>query len=319
MTMHRPAIRALIALGTSSLLATAAVAQELPNIARYVPPTPDAAHVFVLDSAHILSPSTISALQDSARALQAETGADVAWVILPTLGGRPIEEAALYIGRTWRIGTPGQPGDPLRNRGLVILYVPDKTKTAGSNFRIEVGNGLEGTITDTRSRSISAAMHEDLKAKRYYDAYLTGWTVAARLVREDFNARGVANIAPAPTPVVQRLDPPVTHSNFSFGGFVVVGFILIMIALAMLSHRRRARGASPSGGGAFVPFIPIDTTTFTNDADEARRRAAPPPTDWSSGFGSGGGNSGGDSGGSSGGGDFGGGGGFSGGGSSDTI
>jgi hypothetical protein len=58
---------------------------------------------------------------------------------LPTLGGRPIEEAALYIGRR-RIGTPGQPR-PLRNRGLVILFVPDKSTTADPNFRIEVGNG----------------------------------------------------------------------------------------------------------------------------------------------------------------------------------
>ena len=97
----------------------------------------------------------VQALQDSARALQTETAADVAWVTLPTLGGRPIEEAALYIGRTWRIGSAGQPGDPLRNRGLVILFIPDKTTTAGSNFRIEVGNGLEGTITDSRSRAIS--------------------------------------------------------------------------------------------------------------------------------------------------------------------
>src|SRR3954468_14904467 len=154
-------------------------------IARFVPPTPDPAHVFVLDSAHILSTATIAALQDRARALQTETGADVAWVTLPTLGGRAIEEAALYIGRTWRIGSAGKPGDPLRNRGLVVLYVPDRTKTAGPNFRIEVGNGLEGTITDSRSRTITAAMRDALRAKQYDVAYLAGWTVAAKLVRDD--------------------------------------------------------------------------------------------------------------------------------------
>jgi uncharacterized membrane protein YgcG len=155
-----------------------------------------AGHVFVLDSAHVLSAETVAALQDSARALQTSTGADVAWVTLPTLGGRAIEEAALYIGRTWRIGTSGHPGDPMRNRGLVILYVPDKTKTAGTNFRIEVGNGLEGTITDSRSRTITAAMRGDLKAKRYDAAYIAGWAVAASLVREDFASRGAAAVAP---------------------------------------------------------------------------------------------------------------------------
>ena len=142
------------------------------------------------------SPGTIAALQDSARALQTETRADVAWVTLPTLAGRPIEEAALYIGHTWRIGSAGKRGDPLRNRGLVVLFVPDRRTTAGSNFRIEVGNGLEGTITDSRSRSISAAMREDLRAKRYDAAYLAGWTVAAHLVREDFASRGVSLASP---------------------------------------------------------------------------------------------------------------------------
>src|SRR5581483_7096156 len=124
------------------VLARTAVGQAAPPIAQFVPPAPNPAHVFVLDSAHILSDSMVAMLQDSSRALQAATGADVAWVTLPTLGGRPVEEAALYIGLTWRIGSEGQAGDPLRNRGLVILYVPDKTTTAGPNFRIEVGNGL---------------------------------------------------------------------------------------------------------------------------------------------------------------------------------
>lgn len=309
----RPAFHDILGFGALLLLGAAtAGAQQAPPIARYVPPAPDAAHVFVLDSAHILSPATVAALQDSARALQTETGADVAWVTLPTLGGRPIEEAALYIGRTWRIGTPGQPGDPLRNRGLVILFVPDKTKTAGSNFRIEVGNGLEGTITDSRSRSISAAMREDLKAKRYDAAYLAGWPVAARLVREDFNARAVANIAPAPPTSQAVALTPTTHSAAAIGGLVVVAFILAMIGLALASSRRRGRAWGASSAG-FIP-IPVDTTT-TNDDDEARRRPSWQSFDSSSSSGSSG-----DSGSSdSGGGDMGGGGGFSGGGSSDTI
>src|SRR4051812_6745971 len=70
-------------------------AQNPPAIAQFVPPAPDPAHVFITDSAHILAARTITALQDSARSLQSDTHADVAWVTLPTLGGRPIEEAAL--------------------------------------------------------------------------------------------------------------------------------------------------------------------------------------------------------------------------------
>ncbi len=210
----RAAVRRVIRVGLIAGIAAVASAQDSPPIARYVPSAPDPAHVFVLDSAHLLSPHTLQTLQDSARALQTETAADVAWITLPTLGGRPIEEAALYIGRTWRIGSAGQPGDPLRNRGLVILFIPDKTKTAGSNFRVEVGNGLEGTITDSRSRAISLAMREELRAKHYDAAYMAGWGVAAALVRTDFASHGdgaqtaalaaaAAAAAARPAPVVR--------------------------------------------------------------------------------------------------------------------
>lgn len=274
-------------------------------IARYVPPTPDARHVFVLDSAHILSASAIAALQDSSRALQAETGADVAWVTLPTLGGRAIEEAALYIGRTWRIGSAGNPGDPLRNRGLVILYVPDRTTTAGSNFRIEVGNGLEGTITDSRSRTITAAMREDLRAKRYDAAYLAGWAVAAALVREDVQAAGAtgALIGVEKPPASAGEERGRRAGVFVVGavmGVLAVGAIVLIVVVVSQQVRGARAGAKTRRKRSGDPHAWAATATATSFSEDSS---------WSSS----------DSSSSSSGGDFGGGGGFSGGGSSDRI
>ena len=292
------------ALSTSLVLSVsaAALAQDAPPIAKYVPARPDAAHVFVMDSAHVLSASTIAALQDSALALQHETGADIAWVTLPTLGRRPIEEASVYLGREWQIGSAGAPGDPLRNRGLLILYIPDKTKTAGSNFRVEVGKGLQGTIIDSRSRSISAAMREDLRARRYDAAYMKGWNVAAAMVREDFASAGAPVAATKKVVALQ----PATHSIAPFvGGAIAVVFIILLIALIAASRRR---GDDPPS----MSFWRTDPNA--NDDDESRRRGSS-----FSGWGDSGSSSSSDSGSSSDGGSFGGGGGFDGGGSSDSI
>lgn len=289
------------------LAATASArAQDAPPIARYVPAAPDPRHVFVTDSAHILSAIEVRSLQDSAQALQAETGADVAWVTLPTLGGRAIEEASVYLGRTWKVGSNGQPGDELRNRGLVILYVPDKSATAGSNFRIEVGKGLQGTIIDSRSRAISNAMRDDLRAKRYDDGYSHGWTVAAAMVREDFASRGRA-AAPA---AVASTAPIPQHTDGSNGGYALPVILLLLFCgwIAMLLRRRsRAVGMS----APTMVFLPA-----TDDDDERRRRRNDDSggSSWLAGDSSDSGSSGG-----SGGGDFGGGGGFDGGGSSDSI
>ena len=310
----RAAVRRIGTVGLIAGIAAVASAQDAPAIARYVPGSPDPAHVFVLDSAHVLSPQTLQALQDSARALQTETAADVAWVTLPTLGGRTIEEAALYIGRTWRIGSAGQPGDPLRNRGLVILYVPDKTKTAGPNFRIEVGNGLEGTIIDARSRAISLAMRDQLRAKHYDAAYMAGWGVAAALVRTDFASHGdgaqraalAATAAGKAVPrrvVVQELEP---HRSNPIGPALFLIFIVGLFVLLMVAKLRAGR----------TPAMLLPVTDTDDEEEEARRRnswfSSSSSTDYS-----GGGDSGGSS--SSDGGSFGDGGGFSGGGSSDTI
>jgi uncharacterized protein len=302
--------RRTLAVALVAVVATVASGQDAPPIARYVPSGPDPRHVFVLDSAHLLSVATLQALQDSARALQTETAADVVWVTLPTLGGRPIEEAALYIGRTWRIGSAGKPGDPLRNRGLVILFIPDKTTTAGSNFRIEVGNGLEGTITDSRSRSISAAMRTNLRAKRYDDAYMAGWAVAATLVREDFATHGDAGRAAAANaaaarhaPVEQSVPVPREFASPAALVFQVLFFALIGVLLIALVLTRWRRPARPS------MMFPVNS----GDDDEPTRR-----TPWfTASSGSDSSDSGSSS--SSDGGSFGDGGGFSGGGSSDTI
>jgi len=260
-----------------------AAAQTAPPIARYVPPVPDATHVFVLDSAHILSAAMIAALQDSSRALQAETGADIAWVTLPTLGGRPIEEAGLYIGRTWRVGSAGTPGDPLRNRGLVVLYVPNKATTAGPNFRVEVGNGLEGTITDSRSRAIANAMRDSLRLRRVDAAYRLGWAAAASLVREDALQQHV---------IAAAHSKPMPH----------------FVQPAHPAKPRTAHNSMPNWywfAGFFVFYI---VALFLNDPNKASSRDRDSSSSGDSGSGGGGGDS-----------DFGGGGGFSGGGSSDTI
>jgi uncharacterized protein len=273
--------------------------QDPPAIARYVPSAPDPRHVFVMDSAHVLSESTIAALQDSAKALQAETGADIAWVTLPTLGGRAIEEATVYLGRTWKIGSSGDAGDPARNRGLVILYVPDKSKTAGSNFRVEVGKGLQETIIDSRSRSISAAMRDDLRAKRYDAGYLKGWTVAAVMVREDF-----ANLGkPAASAPSDRADS--AKDSHVAGVVILVAFLAVGLLLIFVFSRRSTAAGAP------VMFLP---TSDDDDDDDRRRRRRDndSSSSWSS-------DDSGSSGASDSGGDFGGGGGFDGGGSSDSI
>ncbi len=64
-------------------------------------------------------------------------------VTLPSLQGYPIEDFGYQLGRHWGIGTA-----KLSN-GVLLIVAPNEHKV-----RIEVGYGLEGTLTDALSKII---------------------------------------------------------------------------------------------------------------------------------------------------------------------
>jgi uncharacterized protein len=278
-------------------------------VARSIPAEPDRRHVFVLDSAHLLKASDVAALQDSAQQLQASTGADIAFVTLPTLYGAAVEEAALAIGRAWKVGSAGNPGDPTRNRGLVMLYVPDKKSVAGANLRVEVGRGLEGAITDGGgSRQILEAIKPPFRKKRYGEGFVAAFYVAAELIRAEKPTQSIAPPAPRVTDDSSDMTWPV----------LVLSALALLVAIAIIAQRRsgpRVMGLTPhdrpraqKATSGVVHSQMFNQSSSTSSNDDGNRSS-----------GDSGGNSSSDSGSSGDGGSFGDGGGFSGGGSSDSV
>jgi uncharacterized protein len=84
-----------------------------------------------------LTPQQESAPAAKLGALQREVGPQFAVVTVQTLGGRPIEEYGVRLGRRWGIGSKA------RNDGLLLIVAPVERKV-----RIEVGYGLERRVTD---------------------------------------------------------------------------------------------------------------------------------------------------------------------------
>jgi uncharacterized protein len=276
-------------------------------IRRSIPILPDSRHVFVLDSAHLLTASEISALQDSAQKLQAATGADIAFVTLPTLHGGAVEEAALAIGRSWKVGSAGAPGDPTRNRVLVVLTVPDKKSVAGPNLRVEVGRGLEGAVTDGGgSRAILEAIKPPFRAKRYGDGFIAGFNVAARTILAENATQPIVKIAP-PSSTIQTSSAHPSDLIF----FALLG-VFIAIAVVIARWRRgppvldlTPRDDASASASSFLlnRSRTVEQSSSSTD-DNSGSSLDSPSSDTSS---------------SSDGGSFGGGGGFSGGGSSDSV
>ncbi len=116
----------------SFFIASAARALEFPALAGRV-----------VDEANVLDAATRAALTDKLAALEAKTTDQLVVVTLKSLQGTSIEDFGVQLGRHWQIGQKD------KNNGVLLIVAPSERKV-----RIEVGYGLEGTLTDAISRLI---------------------------------------------------------------------------------------------------------------------------------------------------------------------
>jgi uncharacterized protein len=97
----------------------------------------------VVDDAGILDASTKAALERKLADFETKTTGQLVVVTLKSLQGTSIEDYGYQLGRHWQIGQKE------KNTGALLIVAPNERKV-----RIEVGYGLEGTLTDAVSRLI---------------------------------------------------------------------------------------------------------------------------------------------------------------------
>jgi uncharacterized protein len=94
----------------------------------------------VVDDAHLLPGDQLDRLSQKLAAYADANGTQVVVVTLQTLHGYPIEYYGYQLGRHWGIGQKG------KNNGVLLIV-----DAGEKQVRIEVGYGLEGTLTDAQS------------------------------------------------------------------------------------------------------------------------------------------------------------------------
>ena len=97
----------------------------------------------VVDDAGVLDSRTVGELTLMLADHERDTGQQVVVVTLRSLQGYTIEDYGYQLGRHWGIGQKGA------NNGALLIVAPKEHKV-----RIEVGYGLEGTLTDAISSTI---------------------------------------------------------------------------------------------------------------------------------------------------------------------
>ena len=206
----------------------------------------------VNDFAHVLDAATFERITRIAEDVRNKSRGEMAVVTLPDLAGREAADVALQIGRQWKVGKIGSPGDPTRNAGAVILLVPKETNSdnRGRCF-VLTGQGTEGFITDATAASICREATPAFMERDYAAGLeLVTLRVAERFAGE-FGFSLDTSLAP-PQVAVER--PERSGRGSAINPFVI--FIIIWVILAIIgSASRRGRKGKRSGCGGGMPII----------------------------------------------------------------
>jgi uncharacterized protein len=97
----------------------------------------------VVDQANIISADTRSTITSKLADLEQKSGIQLVVATVTALEGQEIEPYANQLFRTWQLG------EKAKNNGVLLLVAPNEHRV-----RIEVGYGLEGTLTDALSKVI---------------------------------------------------------------------------------------------------------------------------------------------------------------------
>lgn len=97
----------------------------------------------IVDQANIISAETRQAIEPKLVDLENKSGIQLVVATVTSLDGQEIEPYANELFRTWKLG------EKTKNNGVLLLVAPNERKV-----RIEVGYGLEGTLTDALSKVI---------------------------------------------------------------------------------------------------------------------------------------------------------------------
>jgi uncharacterized protein len=181
----------------------------------------------VTDLAGVLNPGQISALDSQLQELEKTDSTQIAVLIIPSLEGESIEDYTIRVAEAWNLGQKKKD-----NGALLLVAIKDR------KVRIEVGYGLESSLTDLQSnRIIRNEIAPRFRAGDYYGGINAGLTGIIQSVRGTYQG-----------------SPEEAGSRRSRSGSSPFGLIIMLLfpLLWILSKIGSRSGRGPRGfGGPF--------------------------------------------------------------------
>ena len=167
-----------------------------------------------------------AALEQTLRAFETKKGTQIAVLIVPTTKPEEIEQYALRVVESWKLGRK-----KVDDGALLLIAKDDRT------LRIEVGYGLEGVLNDaTAKRIVSDVITPPLRQGNYFDGVSAGIEQMMRVIDGE----------PLPEPKRGAAGLPVGQN---IGQLVPVLFVVALVLGGVLRKTLgRIPGALVTGG-----------------------------------------------------------------------
>ena len=192
----------------------------------------------VVDQAGVMSAESRADVETKSKELEDKSGIQLVVATVTSLQGSEVETYANELFRFWKLG------EAQKNNGVLLLVAPNEHKV-----RIEVGYGLEGTLTDALSSVIIANV------------------IVPRFKANDYSGgieRGVDAIISVLTTDAaewhQKADVRSDDRSGAFNGLFPILFFLLMIFIIWYLMRNASGPSSGDPGGRrggppiFIPY-----------------------------------------------------------------
>ncbi|MBN2157774.1 MAG: TPM domain-containing protein [Spirochaetes bacterium] len=132
----------------------------------------------VNDYAGMISPGTVGSLEAKLAEFERQESTQIVILTIPSLEGDALEDFSIRVAEKWKIG------QKKLDNGAILLITRDDRR-----LRIEVGYGLEGTLTDLRAgRIIDNIIKPYFRAGDYDRGVAEGVDAIMQTVRGEYSA-----------------------------------------------------------------------------------------------------------------------------------
>jgi len=190
----------------------------LPFVGHTQKAVPELWSMRVHDDAKVMSASAVDQLESQLKVYEDSTSNQIAVLIVSSLEGDVLEEYSLRVAEKWKLGQKD------KDNGVLLLVAIEDRK-----MRIEVGEGLEGVLTDALSnRIIRNEMAPEFRRGDYEAGIHAGVNGIIKAIGGEYTADDTD---------INSLDEELSGSELIMVGLFIYGILGIFTFIGLVSGK----------------------------------------------------------------------------------